>query len=106
MPVSVPTGCGSVIVGVAQVLGVVFGELRLKFPPLCPKGLRPVGLSLPQGERRNLDREDFGVLANLNNCVEILRKMIKPNDLVLIQGAGDIHGCVGDLKKIISPSNI
>ena len=29
--------------------------------------------------------------------------MIKPNDLVLIQGAGDIHGCVGDLKKLFHP---
>lgn len=67
------------------------------------EGLSSENLLLKIRECKN--NKDFGVLANLNNCLEILKNIIKNNDLILIQGAGDIHGCVGNLKEITSPNN-
>jgi len=46
------------------------------------------------------NNKKFGVLTSLNSCLETLREIIKPNDLVLIQGAGDIHGCVGMISRL------
>lgn len=61
------------------------------------EGVSAENLLLKIREFKN--NKDFGVLANLNNFLEVLRKIIKPNDLVLIQGAGDVHECVGQLKR-------
>ena len=50
-------------------------------------------------EIAKIKNKDF-YLSSLSTCIQKLQEIIKPNDLVLIQGAGDIHECVGEIKDI------